>query len=118
MVTVHNNNNNKFNASIICDYSAHAGKYSGNRVVPRLIEADREMSLNLISCIIKVFIIHKLSLKLVSDCRFPNTPERFVNWKRAMRRKDFQPTKHDVLCSDHFAAEDFVRGARANLIPT
>ena len=50
--------------------------------------------------------------KIIFVCRFPVQLDRRDHWIQATGRKDFQPAKHDVLCSDHFVADDFEQGAR------
>ena len=34
--------------------------------------------------------------------RFPRDPERRRRWVLAIRRREWQPTEHSRICSDHF----------------
>uniref|UniRef100_A0A8D8ZTA6 THAP domain-containing protein 2 n=1 Tax=Cacopsylla melanoneura TaxID=428564 RepID=A0A8D8ZTA6_9HEMI len=40
---------------------------------------------------------------------FPQNPERRAQWIRAVRRKNWSPSSHSKLCSDHFKEEDLDR---------
>lgn len=47
------------------------------------------------------------------DCKnqgrhiFPKDPKRRKSWEKALRIKNFKATKHSVLCSAHFKADDY-----------
>ena len=45
----------------------------------------------------------------ISFHRFPHkNPELMTKWIEAIRRKDWMPTKHSYICSQHFAESCFV----------
>ncbi|XP_041634796.1 THAP domain-containing protein 3-like isoform X1 [Cheilinus undulatus] len=39
--------------------------------------------------------------------RFPKAKDKREAWKAALRRANFEPSNHSVLCSSHFKPEDF-----------
>ncbi|KAH9374829.1 hypothetical protein HPB48_015762 [Haemaphysalis longicornis] len=43
--------------------------------------------------------------------RFPTDPQRRAAGTKAVCREDFTPSKHTVLCENHFVPTDFVRSA-------
>ena len=44
--------------------------------------------------------------------RFPSEPERKEKWLKNLRRKDWQPSKHSKICSDHFTESNLNRTYR------
>ncbi|XP_040564340.1 THAP domain-containing protein 2 [Lepeophtheirus salmonis] len=48
--------------------------------------------------------------------RFPRDPKIRDQWIRAVRRKDFTPSLHTVLCSDHFLPEDYLEGKEYRIV--
>ena len=55
--------------------------------------------------------------------RFPSEPERKEKWLKKLRRKDWQPSKHSKICSDHFTESNLNRTykrvkLREDAIPT
>ncbi|XP_046383550.1 uncharacterized protein LOC124154085 [Ischnura elegans] len=47
--------------------------------------------------------------------RFPKNPERRAAWTKAVRRKNWAPSKSSVLCSEHFLPEDMDRTSLCNV---
>jgi len=48
-------------------------------------------------------------LQGISFHRFPKNPARRKEWAKALRRKNWTPTKFSVLCSQHFTSESIDR---------
>jgi THAP domain len=61
--------------------------------------------------LIHTFILMTFSFAMVYS--FPTNPQRRSEWSRAVRRidprtkKDWQPSKHSALCSEHFLPNNF-----------
>ncbi|CAH1381999.1 unnamed protein product, partial [Tenebrio molitor] len=47
--------------------------------------------------------------KSVSFHRFPANKNLKAQWIRAIRRENFTPTYHSVICGKHFKEGDFLR---------
>ncbi|XP_031343245.1 THAP domain-containing protein 1-like isoform X1 [Photinus pyralis] len=47
--------------------------------------------------------------KSVSFHRFPTDNNLMAQWIRAIGREKFTPTKHSVICGEHFKEADFLR---------
>nr|XP_033817764.1 uncharacterized protein LOC117368323 [Geotrypetes seraphini] len=52
----------------------------------------------------------------VSFHRFPPDGPLFQRWLEALKRKDFRPQKHHVVCSQHFRLWDFKDDLRSRLL--
>ena len=61
--------------------------------------------------LMRTFILMTFSFAMVHS--FPTNPQRRSEWSRAVRRidartkKDWQPSKHSALCSEHFLPHNF-----------
>ncbi|KAI5712107.1 hypothetical protein M8J75_005920 [Diaphorina citri] len=42
---------------------------------------------------------------------FPSDVELKRKWVKAIRRQGFEPSRHTVICSSHFSANDFVESS-------
>ena len=40
--------------------------------------------------------------------KFPNDPDVRNQWIKAIKRKQWTPTRHSVVCKAHFTEDDFV----------
>ncbi|XP_054472273.1 THAP domain-containing protein 2-like [Anoplopoma fimbria] len=50
--------------------------------------------------------------------RFPKDKVKRQAWTVALRRKDFEPNDHSVVCSRHFKSADFDRTRQTKLLKT
>lgn len=56
--------------------------------------------------------------KMLSFHRVPlNNPKLLKQWKLAIRRKDWEPTKTSLICSEHFTDDDYVVKKSASVRP-